>query len=113
MAKIAELNTTSWNKWVSHRPPIIQDLCKRLPPDRLYKNIPSGHFVTIISYFEDGTVKVDVSSRYNTLVFERQVFGVKADDLEECNLPSKIPEPPMLTTENDIREYCRITKERS
>jgi hypothetical protein len=37
----------------------------------------------------DGEVgfKVDVTGEYNLVAFERRVFGIKPEDLEECDLP--------------------------
>jgi hypothetical protein len=88
MAKIAELDTDGWEEWISTRPPVVQELCRRLPPDRLYRMKPHGQRVTIVSYAENGTVKVNVGGEFNAVTFERQVFGVNPDDLEECDLPA-------------------------
>ena len=87
MAKIAELNNKAWCDWVATRPEGIQKLCRQLPPDRLYRMKTIGQRVTIYSYSEDGTVTVDVSGEYNFALFERRVFGVNPDDLEECDVP--------------------------
>ena len=48
----------------------------------------TGHRVTMYSYSENGTVTVNVTGDYNVVVFERQVFGISPDDLEECDLPA-------------------------
>ena len=90
MAKIAELTDPAvWEEWVSTRPPVVQDLCRRYPPDRLYLLTPPGQRVTLVSYNENGTVNVYVSAQWNCLVFEREVFGVDPNDLEECDLPNE------------------------
>jgi hypothetical protein len=55
MAKIIEWSEdqkNQWEEWVASRPAIIQDLCKRFPPDRLYHLKTSNHRVTIVSYKE-------------------------------------------------------------
>ena len=71
-----------WNKWLATRPKIIQKLAKQLPPDKLYKLKSTGHIVTLYSYDENGTVKVNVTRDLNPRVlFERQVFGLKPKDL--------------------------------
>jgi len=77
----------AWREWVATRPLSVQALCDRLPPDRLYSLKSSNHKVTIYSYSEDGTVTVNVSGDFNAVIFERQVFGIKPEDLEECDLP--------------------------
>ena len=88
MAKISELNQPEWDAWVASRPECVRVLCERLPPDRLYKMKSTGHRVTMYSYSENGTVTVNVTGDYNVVVFERQVFGISPDDLEECDLPA-------------------------
>ena len=91
MAKIPdmEMNTKAFDDWVSTRPPVVQDLCRRFPPDRLYRIKDSGHRCTIYSYAEDGTMKVNVTGQFNFLTFDRQVFGIKPENLEECDLPGE------------------------
>jgi hypothetical protein len=53
----------------------------------------TGQRVFPVSYSEDGTVRVIVSGKYNLVSFEREVFGVEIDDLEECDLPG--PDEPL------------------
>jgi hypothetical protein len=78
-----------WEKWVSSRPPVIQDLCLRYPPDRLYLLKPNDQLVTLVSYSEDGTVTVYVSSEVNEVIFDRTVFGVDPLNLVECDVPEQ------------------------
>lgn len=66
---------------------MVRDLCERFPPNRLFLLKSTGQRVTIVSYFENGTLKVDVSASFNQVLFEREVFGISPDDLEECDLP--------------------------
>lgn len=89
MAKIFELNEDDWQDWVLTRPPIVQKLCEKLKPNLLYRMKSTKKRVTIHGYSENGTVIVNVSAKYNFVVFQRQVFDVNPDDLEECNLPDK------------------------
>lgn len=62
----------------------------------------TGHRVVAISFGEEeGTgrvvMRVAVLARFNPgLTFERQVFGIDPDDLEECDLPPTPPTPPNL-----------------
>jgi hypothetical protein len=46
-------------------------------------------------------VRVNVSGNYNFVTFERQVFGVDANDLEECDLPGPNELTGALLTEDD------------
>lgn len=93
MAKINEFvdlaAMNEWTEWVATRPPIIQELIALLPPDRLYRMKTTGSRVTLVSYAEDRTVTVFVSGEFNAVMFDRQVFGVSPDNLEECELPAK------------------------
>jgi hypothetical protein len=91
MAKVFEFDDEGlarWNAWVASRPPVIQEMCRRLPPNLLYRLKSSDHRVTLLSYSEDGTVTVSVTGEYNLVPFDRQVFGIKPEDLEECELPN-------------------------
>ena len=112
MAKIAELaDPTTWEEWVSSRPPVVEALCRRYPPDRLYSMKPHGLRVTLVSYSESGTVTVDVSAQWNFVTFERQVFGVDPADLEECDLPADDElTGAVLTTEGEVRSYCDVLR---
>ena len=90
MAKVIEWSKEqkkAWEEWVASRPQIIKDLCDLYPPYNLYRLKSSGHRVTLYSYSEDGTVTVNVSGEYNAVMFDWQVFGIKPEDLEECDLP--------------------------
>lgn len=90
MSKIAEiLDQGAWAAWVAARSPVVQELCALLPPDRLYMLKASGLRVTLVSYCEDRTVTVDASGEFNALPFTYQLFGVKPESLEECEMPSE------------------------
>lgn len=90
MAKVPDLELAhpEWDQWIAARQPVVQDLARRLPPDRLYR-IKDGHRCTILAYDENGTVRVLVSGRFNFILFDREVFGVDPTTLEECDLPGK------------------------
>jgi hypothetical protein len=112
MAKVAELDMVAFNAWVETRPPVVQALCERLPPDRLYRLKSSGHRVTLRSYCEDGTVTVNVTGQYNALAFDRYVFGIAPADLEECDLPpSDEPIGTVLTEQEDVDALIRMEVE--
>lgn len=82
-----------WDTWVSERPEKVRNVILKhgLTPWKLYR-LRSGHRVTLYSIDEpkegEPTVKVDVLGRFNLVAFDRRVFGVKPEDLEECELPS-------------------------
>lgn len=106
MAIIRELNQKAWDEWVESRPPIVLALCEKFPPNRLYKMKDSGHRVTIHSYCEDGTLTVNVTGEFNRLCFNRKVFDVPQDNLEECDLPGDDEVlGTILTDPNQINEY--------
>ena len=106
MAIFCEMDKKGLEEWIATRPPIIQDLVKRFPPDRLYLLKTSNHRVTITAYSEGGTLTVDVTGKYNRIIFDRQVFGINPDNLEECDLPSGDEDlGTMLTEEEDVDNY--------
>ncbi len=111
MAKINEMNQPQWDQWVESRPPVVRDLCRRLPPDRLYRMKSTGQRVTIISYAEEGKVRVLVSGKYNFVCQEREVFGVDPDDMEECDLPAKNePLGSLDLSVDEVKELLRKPK---
>lgn len=97
-----------WDAWVASRPPVVADLCRRFPPNRLYLLTSSNHRVTVHSYQEDGTLQVDVGGEYNKVMFERRVFGVKPEELTECDLPAPgMPTGVVLTKRKDIDAFLK------
>lgn len=88
MAVVQPIDQSAFDQWLETRPECIQKLARRLPPDRLYRMKSSGHRCTLHSYSENDTVTVNVTGQYNRVLFGRQVFGIAADDLEECDLPA-------------------------
>lgn len=112
MAKILDIDPAEWEQWVSARPPAVQKMCRRFPADRLYRLKSSGHRVTISSYAEDGTVTVAVSGLYNAVIFERCVFGIDPDSLEECDLPDPNEQlGALLTDDADIERMIQMMRE--
>jgi len=75
------------DEWIASRPVVIQEMLRKYPPNKLYLMKTTGQRVTIYSYSENNTVTVNITGKYNLIDFERQVFGVAASDLEECDLP--------------------------
>jgi hypothetical protein len=100
-----------WEEWLAERPQTIKDLAAKFPPDRLYFMKKSNHRVTIYSYGEDNTLTVNVTGEYNRIIFDRQVFGIKPEDLEECDLP--LPDELLgaaLTDEEEIDQFIDLVR---
>lgn len=79
-------------EWFNSRPAAVQEAVRKRPGDKLYRMKSTGHKVFICSYDEpvteeqkgDITVTVAVTAKFNEgLGFERRVFGIQLDDLEE------------------------------
>ena len=99
--------------WRTTKPPVIQAMIAKHPPDRLYR-MDTGHRAVIYSYSEDGTVTVMVLGDYNLIEFERRVFGVDPDTLMECDLPE--PNEPLgvrITDHQEAIDFARRTIEAS
>ena len=81
----------AWDAWVAERPEPIRKVAERFDPWSLYRLKTSGHRVTLYSLYEveGGAIQltVSVTGQYNVVAFERNVFGINPDDLEECELP--------------------------
>jgi hypothetical protein len=111
MAELGKL-PKGWKAWVAARPERVRELCKKYPPNRLYLLKSSGHRVFIYSYSEDGTVSVCVTGKFNFVTFERRVFGISPQDLEECDLPSTDePLGVVLTEREDVELYLKGRKQ--
>lgn len=108
MATLFKMPQKQWDEWVKTRPKSVQKLARKFPPNKLYRIKPKGQRVTIHSYSEDGTLTVNVTGEYNAVVFDRQVFGMKPRDLEECDLPPKDEKLGTMTKDpNEIRQLIK------
>lgn len=82
--------------WVQSRPDSVREIAEKVLPWKLYRLKSSGHVVTLYSIDEpvDGgtpTLKVQVLNRYNdNLAFERTVFGIRLEDLEEIQSENRV-----------------------
>lgn len=87
MSKVFDMDEQQFLEWKATRPPFIQEMISKYPPDRLYKLTTTGQLVTLISYAEDGTVRILVSQKWNgPFVMEREVFGIDPKELVEFDL---------------------------
>lgn len=100
MAILFALEEPDYSAWVNSRPAIIKEIAQRLPVNKLYRLKTTGQRVTMYSISEDGTVTVDVTGQFNLIAFERRVFGINPDDLEECDLPG-LDEPLGVICQNE------------
>lgn len=112
MAKINDgFKQAEFDAWVATRPPVIQEMCRRLPPDRLYLIKSTGQRCTLHSYSENGTVTVDITGQYNRILYDRRVFGVDAGELEECDFPaSDEPIGTILTTPEEVEAHITMRR---
>jgi hypothetical protein len=80
-----------WRKFLKSRPAAVRAVAERFAPWKLYRLMRGPQRVVVVAFDElkDGsiTVRVDVRAEFNFVLFERQVFGIKPEDLEECELP--------------------------
>lgn len=84
-----------WAEWVAQRPEKVRAVAERFEPWKLYRLKSSSHRVTLVSFDQPKdesqpvTLKVHVSGDFNRVAFERTVFGILPEDLEECELPGQ------------------------
>lgn len=78
-----------WADWLATRPEGIQELAKRFPPWKLFRLNSNRVYVQSYGEGEDGelTLRVAVDARFGVVTMERTVFGIKPEDLTECDLP--------------------------
>ncbi len=71
---------TAWNEWLATLPESVQALCRKLPPNLLYRLKSSGRKVTLYSYQDDGTVTVTITREHNPAVLcDRQPKPPRTD----------------------------------
>jgi len=75
--------------WLLGRPKTIQILAERLKPWITYRVKSTGQHCTLLSYFENGTVSVEIVGHDSEVLnminscTSFGVFGLLPDDLEE------------------------------
>lgn len=112
---------SGWAAWVASRPEAVRRVAERFYPWKLYRLKSSGHRVYPVSISEHSrldslgnriydppTLSVAVIGRFNLVAFERKVFGVAPDDLEECELPA--PGEPLGSAEMPIEKVRELMK---
>lgn len=99
-----------WTEWKQGRPDCIQALAKNFTPWILYRYKPTNQRVTIASYHEDDTLTVNVLGEFNLVTTERRVFGIKPDDLEECDLPAKDEPLGVMVAPGDQEKFIELAR---
>ena len=112
MAKILDIDEEKWNEWVATRPESVQKLCREFPPNRLYRLGSTLHRCMVYSYSEDGTMTVNVTGEHNVVLFSRSVFGIKPEELTECDLPDKDEIVGEAMSQDEAREFLKEASER-
>lgn len=109
MAELFPLDD-GWFEWLKGRPDSIKALAEKFPGNKLYRLKSTGHRVFIYSYSENNTMTVVVSGQYNNVMFERRVFGINPDELEECDFP--LPDEPLgvVLNDEDTLAYLSLLK---
>ena len=116
-----EEQRADWADWVNARPEPIRQIVKahQFAPWKLYRMRSSGHRVEIYSFEEQSdpskpvTLSVNVTGQFNAVAFERTVFGVSPDDLEECDLPKQGEVLGVMLTPAQAADYVRSVREPS
>ena len=76
------------NEWLSDRPQEIKDLAEKVKPWFRYRIKETGQHCTLVSYFEDGTLKVNVDGHDSEAldmmnkIVQVNVFGISPESLE-------------------------------
>ncbi len=101
-----------WEAWLAERPEAVRKVAEKLPPWKLYRLHDSGHRVTLRSIDEGEddsvTLTVTVSAQFNLIAFERNVFGIKPEDLTECDLPG--PDEPVGAAVNGLESIMSVNE---
>jgi hypothetical protein len=104
----------SYQQWVATRPECVRVVAERFEPWALYRMKSTGQRVVILSFgeAEDDTVTLTVyiSGEFNLTLFNRQVFGIKPDDLEPCDLPPKDEPVGVLMTPQQVDDNIDILR---
>jgi hypothetical protein len=104
----------AWEEWLASRPDAVRAVLERIKPWKLYRLKTTGHRVVVSCVDEEVgggiSLKVIVSGQFNVVAFERTVFGIDPDDLEECDLPA--PGEPLGSADLTIEEARELMKKR-
>lgn len=79
-----------WNEWLSYQDEPLREFAGRFPPWEFYRMEDTGQIVSVVGFYEDGTVRVYVSEQHNDLTDWRtgfEVFGIKTSNLKRWEPP--------------------------
>lgn len=107
-------NERLWKEFVASLPAVTRKVAERFDPWTLYRLKPHNHRVYVLSFSDqgaDGNVKcrVGISGEFNLVTFEREVFGIDPDDLEECDLPGPDEQVGSLDLPIDVVKNLRAS----
>jgi len=100
-AEQTEEQRLAYEEWCAERPEAIRVVAEKFCPQKLYRIKSTGQRVIIESYFEPDeehgvTLRVTVHPAFNPERFDIVpfgVYGIKPEDLEECDLPVITTQP--------------------
>ena len=84
--KLTEEEQKEWDEWLQSRPPQIRELAERVSPLNLYKIKKTGNIGFPVRYTEDEPPTISLALTFEhdpSIFFERTVFGLLEDDIEE------------------------------
>ncbi len=106
-----------WSQWVAERPDNVREVAERFNPWTLYHMKDTNQRVTLYSFGEqaDGgvTLTVNITGEFNLISFDRQVFGIDPDSLEECDLPAEGEPLGEVLNEDEQLEYINARRKRN
>jgi hypothetical protein len=105
ICKLTKAQQRRRDKQLAAAPVAVRKAYEACPPTKLYLLKTSGHRVTIESYQSDGTVTVAVTGQYNRVAFDRNVFGINPEDLEECDLPAPDEHLGARLTQDELDDH--------
>lgn len=105
-----EKQKKEWAKWVASRPKVVRLIAEKFFPWKLYRMKSTGQRVEVYGFNENGTVSVLVTGKFNNVLFDRQVFGIQPEDLEECDLPGPDEVVGSAMTQDEVEENIDVVK---
>jgi len=106
-----------WNQWVVERPDNVREVAERFDPWTLYCMKDTNQRVTLYSFGEqaagDVTLTVNITGEFNLISFDRQVFGIDPEALEECDLPAEGEPLGQVLNEDEQLEYINARRKQN
>lgn len=125
LAKLPDNERREWLtmlsiSWFRELPELVQQAAIHRPPFYLYKLRSTGHLVSIKKYDQNKTndedikIVVVVSPDFNKeFVFERELWGVPAEELEKIKLLSVAKMEKLLSSARGLPWMKRLINTRS